>query len=156
MSMQNKLKTRGIAMLVIFAGIMGIIFSPVFPGKVNGLDYMDNLFNMVSKGSSYFIPASIADSEKYAGQMIDVTIQLGSENQAAETAKMLEVSGVQAAVSGKELKITGDIAAILKGSLADSDFIFNNDVHRLRKNTVLPSSRPCTTGGPLSNPSIRN
>ena len=51
MSMQSKLKTRGIVMLIIFIALLGVIFSPVFPGtgkKVNGLDYMDNLFNIIS------------------------------------------------------------------------------------------------------------
>ncbi len=127
MSMQNKLKTRGIIMLVVFAGILGVVFSPVFPGKVNGLDYLDNLFNMVSKGSSYFIPASMENSEKYAGKSIDVTIEMGDENQAAETARMMEMSGARVAVSGKQLQISGDMAAILKSSLADSDLMFSNN-----------------------------
>jgi hypothetical protein len=50
------LKTRGILLLVSFFVVLVMIFMPIFPGKVNGLDYMDNLFNMISKGSSYFIP----------------------------------------------------------------------------------------------------
>jgi len=127
MSMQNKLRTRGIVMLVVFAGILGVVFSPVFPGKMNGLDYLDNLFNMVSKGSSYFIPASMENSEKYAGKLIDVTIEMGDENQAAETARMMELSGAQVTLSGKQVQIAGDMAAILKSSLADSDLMFSNN-----------------------------
>jgi len=130
MSMQSKLKTRGILMLIVFAGILGVIFSPVFPGKekkVNGLDYMDNLFNMVSKGSSYFIPASIKSSEKYAGKMIDVTIKMADEEQAAETAVLMQGAGARTTVQGKELQIAGDMAGILKSSLADSDLMFANN-----------------------------
>lgn len=130
MSMQAKLKTRGIMMLVVFFVLLAVIFMPVFPGgkgKVNGLDYMDNLFNMISKGSSYFIPKAIKDSEKFAGKMIDVKVAMANENQAAETAKILEANGAQAAVSGKDLVVKGDMGQLLQGSLVDADYMFKND-----------------------------
>ncbi len=130
MSMQSKLKTRGIMMLIIFFALLAVIFMPVFPGgkgRVNGLDYMDNLFNMISKGSSYFIPKAIKDSEKFAGKMIDVKVAMADENQAAETARIMEANGAQAAVSGKEVVIKGDMGQLLQGSLVDADFMFKND-----------------------------
>ncbi len=127
MSMQAKLKARGIFMLITFFILLAVIFMPVFPGKVNGLDYMDNLFNMISKGSSYFIPESMSKSEKYAGKMIDVKIKLDDDTRAAETAKLVQMSGAQATVAGKEVAIKGDMALIMKGSLVDSDFMFKND-----------------------------
>jgi hypothetical protein len=127
MSMQAKLKVRGIFMLITFFILLAVIFMPVFPGKVNGLDYMDNLFNMISKGSSYFIPESMSKSEKFAGKMIDVKIKLDDDARAAETAKLIQLNGAQATVAGKEVAIKGDMALIMKGSLADSDFMFKND-----------------------------
>ena len=130
MSMQSKLKTRGITMLVVFFILLVVIFMPVFPGgkgKVNGLDYMDNLFNMISKGSSYFIPKAITDSEKFAGKMIDVKVAMKNDNQAGETAKMLQGNGLEAAVSGKDLVVKGDMNMILQGSLVDADYLFKND-----------------------------
>ncbi len=127
MSMQAKLKVRGIFMLITFFILLAVIFMPVFPGKVNGLDYMDNLFNMISKGSSYFIPESLSKSEKFAGKMIDVKIKLDDDTRAAETAKLVQMSGGQATVAGKEVAIKGDMALIMKGSLVDSDFMFKND-----------------------------
>jgi hypothetical protein len=42
----------GIAMMLAFIVVMVIIFSPVFNGK-NGLQYMDDLYNCISKGSAY-------------------------------------------------------------------------------------------------------
>lgn len=131
MSMQSKLKTRGILMLVIFSALLVVIFMPVFPGgqsgKVNGLDYADNLFNMVSKGSSYFIPKAMKDSEKFAGKMIDVKVAMKTDEQAVETAKIMEVIGAEAAVTGKDVVIKGDMGLMLKASLADADFMFKND-----------------------------
>lgn len=127
MSVQKKLKGRGIVMLVTFFGLLAVIFSPVFPGKVNGLDYMDNLFNTISKGSSYFIPATITDSKQYAGKMINVKFTLLDEKQAADTAKLFLASGAGVTVLGKELLVKGDMAGIMKGSLADADQMFHNN-----------------------------
>ena len=127
MSMQRKLKVRGLLMLVSFFALLGIIFSPVFPGQKNGLDYMDNLFNMISKGSSYFIPQVLEASAKKAGQPIDVTIKMKSDKEAADTAKLFAAAGAQATVSGVELGIKGDVAQIMKSALDDADKMFKND-----------------------------
>ncbi len=127
MSMQKKMKQRGILMLVAFFGLLVVIFSPIFPGKVNGLDYMDNLFNMISKGSSYFIPESITATEQYAGKIIDVKFALDSEKQATDTAKLFQASGAEVTVVGKELAVKGDMARIMKTSLEDADLMFHND-----------------------------
>ncbi len=127
MSMQKKLKVRGIVMLLSFFGLLAVIFSPVFPGKVNGLNYMDNLFNKISKGSSYFIPASITDTEQYRGKMIDVAVVLADEKQAADTAKLFRAAGAEVAVTGKELVVKGDMAGIMRQSLEDADQMFRNN-----------------------------
>ena len=127
MSMQAKLKTRGIFMLLTFFVLLAVIFSPVFPGKINGLDYMDNLFNTISKGSSYFIPESLTKSEKFAGKAIEVKLKFDDEKRVTETAKQLTTNGVQVSASGKELTVKADVAQILKASLVDADFMFKND-----------------------------
>ena len=114
-------------MLLAFFALLAGVFSPVFPGKVNGLAYMDNLFNMISKGSSYFIPTSIADSEQFAGRTIDVSFTLANEKQATETAKLFEASGADVTVSGEKLAVKGDMGRILKSSLEDADHMFQNE-----------------------------
>jgi hypothetical protein len=139
--MQAKLKTRGILMLISFIVVLGLIFSPIFPGtsgKVNGLDFMDNLFNMISKGSSYFIPKEIKGSEKFAGKMIDAKVSMKDEKQAGETAKMLGTLGLQATASGKDLAISGDMGILLKASLADADAMFKNDGQPVADKYSLP------------------
>lgn len=114
-------------MLVGFFVLLAAIFTPIFPGKVNGLDYMDNLFNMISKGSSYFIPDAIKSSDKYAGKMIDIKIKMENDKQAINTAKLYQMGGAEATAAGKELTIKGDMSLILKNSLADADKMFHND-----------------------------
>ena len=127
MSMQNKLKTRGIVMLIGFFILLATIFAPIFPDKMNGLNYMDNLFNTISKGSSYFIPDSLKSSDKYAGKMIDVKIKMDNDKQAVDTAKLFQVSGVEATVVGKDVAIKGDMSLMMKNSLADADQMFHNN-----------------------------
>ncbi len=127
MSMHSKLKTRGIFMLISFFALLGIIFSPVFPGKQNGLDYMDNLFNMISKGSSYFVPQMMEATAKKEGEIINVTIKMKSDKEAAETAKLFVTAGAEATVSGVELTVKGDVAGIMKSALDDADKMFKND-----------------------------
>jgi len=127
MSMQSKLKVRGIFMVVSFFALLGIIFSPVFPGKMNGLDYMDNLFNMISKGSSYFIPQSLVESEKFADKPLETKIKLANEKEAAEIAKLFAASGAQVDVAGVELNIKGNVGQIMKTALEDADMLFNNN-----------------------------
>lgn len=127
MSMEQKLKTRGILTLVSFAVVLVLIFMPIFPGKVNGLDYMDNLFNMISKGSSYFIPQAIEDSKTYSGKSIEVTIRMANADRAGETAAMLSAAGAETEVNDNQLTIKGDVARITQASLADADLFFNNN-----------------------------
>ena len=52
----DKLKFyTGLGMLLLFIIMMAVIFSPIFNGK-NGLQYLDELYNSLSKGSAYYIP----------------------------------------------------------------------------------------------------
>jgi hypothetical protein len=127
MSMQRKLKFRGIVMVISFFALLGVIFTPVFPGKMNGLDYMDNLFNMISKGSSYFIPQSLSDSAKFAGQSIDVTITMANDQVAADTAKLFAAGGAEVNVLGAEINIKGDVATVVKSALGDAEMMFKNE-----------------------------
>jgi hypothetical protein len=127
MSTQKKLMTQGILMLGSFFVVLAVIFSPIFPGKINGLAYMDNLFNTISKGSSYFIPKVLKDNEKYAGKTINTTISMGSEQQAVETALLYQKSGADVVISGKALTIKGDFAKIMSSCLSDADYMFKND-----------------------------
>jgi hypothetical protein len=131
MSMQRKLKFRGIAMVASFFALLGIIFTPVFPGKMNGLDYMDNLFNMISKGSSYFIPQSLVESEKFADRTIDATITVATEQEVMEVTKLFVASGAQVEAAGLDLKIKGNVGQIMKTALQDADMMFNNNGNAL-------------------------
>lgn len=127
MSMQQKLRTRGIVMLVGFFILLAVIFSPVFPGKMNGLDYMDNIFNMISKGSSYFIPKEIKASEKYLGKVFEATVSLKDQAAVQQVVAMVNKDGVTATPEGDKVSIKGDMGVLMQRALVDADMMFNNN-----------------------------
>jgi hypothetical protein len=47
----------GLTLMVLFTAVFITIFMPLFGGK-NGLEYLDNLYNSISKGSAYYIDAA--------------------------------------------------------------------------------------------------
>ena len=69
MASSAQLKTKGFLLLASFFAVLIAIFMPLFPGtqgeKVNGLDYLDNFFNQLSKSSAYYIPEQLKKAEKY-------------------------------------------------------------------------------------------
>ena len=126
MSVEKKLKIRGTIMLVSFFAVLGIIFMPIFNGH-NSLDYLDNLFNSISKGSAYYIPKNMEAVEKYKGKVVNLNIALSDAQQAIQTAKLFEAGKAVVTVSGNTLKVQGDIGEILYNSLVDADLIYAND-----------------------------
>ncbi|MCL7488722.1 MAG: hypothetical protein M8357_11190 [Desulfobulbaceae bacterium] len=126
MSIESKLKTRGIVMLVVFFIVLFIIFLPIFHGH-NGMDYLDNMFNSISKGSAYYIPQTIEEVKKYDGTVVNVELTMADEQQAAESVKLFEAAGATVTVAGNILQVEGDIGAILHSTLVDADSMYKND-----------------------------
>jgi hypothetical protein len=116
----------GIILAVTFFAILLLIFSPVFGGK-NGLDYADDLFNKLSKGSSYFIPKLEKNNETYAGKSFSVTIKLEKPDMVDKAVKMLLAAGAQVGAKGTDLSISGDLGALLGKVLKDSDAMYKNE-----------------------------
>jgi len=131
----------GIALAVSFLVVLVLIFSPIFGDGKNGLVFADDLFNKLSKGSSYFIPKVAKDNEKFMGRMFTVSIKMSkpedkpgdAEKRAERAAKLFAVNpGAKVEVKGSELKIEGDIGLVLKAALEDSDVMFKNEGDKLK------------------------
>jgi hypothetical protein len=118
--------TIGIALGISFFVVLFIIYSPVFPGKQNGLEYADMLFNRIAKGSTYYIPDIMEKNEKFVGKEIDVSITMKGAEEAEKVSRLYSQAGASVAVEGSEMKIAGDLGTILKSTLADSDAMFKN------------------------------
>lgn len=74
----------GIGMLAAFVVVLIIVFSPVFKGQ-NGLEYLDSLYNSISKGSAYYIPKVKDESERFKGNSIAVTLVMADKDQAQQS-----------------------------------------------------------------------
>ena len=116
----------GSLMLLAFIAVLIIIFSPVFKGQ-NGLEYLDALYNSISKGSAYYIPKVKEEAGKFAGKSIAVTLNMADEKQAKQTALLFRKGEASTTVTGASLRITGDSGKILENALTDADNMYNND-----------------------------
>jgi len=116
----------GLAMMATFIVVLIIFFSPAFNGK-NGLEYLDDLYNSISKGSAYYIPKLREDVQPFAGSTVEMTLTLKSADQARQTSLLFEKAGALINVSDNNLKISGDLGAILQSCLEDSDSMYLND-----------------------------
>ena len=123
----------GFTFAVSFLGVLFMIFSPVFGGK-NGLQFADNSFNKLAKGSSYFIPKIAKDNEAFMGRMFTVSIKADRPDDMAGVAvkraenisKVLTTAGAKVEVNGTSLKIEGDLGKVLASALQDSDAMYKN------------------------------
>lgn len=123
----DKLKFyTGLGMLAVFAVLLTLMFTPIFDGK-NALQYLDGLYNSLSKGSAYFIPELQEESLEYIGISTDVIIEMESEEQAEQTAMLYEEAGAEVVILGVELEVKGDLGQILGTSLDDADAMHFND-----------------------------
>lgn len=115
----------GAVLLSAFIIVLIIIFLPIFNGH-NGLSYLDSLYNSISKGSAYYIPKLKEEAGALSGRSVTLTLNLADERRALEIQPLFEKGGVDVVRSGEDLKISGDLAAILLNCLADADDMFAN------------------------------
>jgi len=116
----------GLVLAISFVGVLLLIFSPVFGGK-NGLEYSDDLFNKLSKGSSYFISTVAEHNKKFVGTQLTVSVKLDKPETVEKAQKLLIAAGALVGAKDTELKINGDLGKILLAVLKDSDDMYKNE-----------------------------
>ena len=116
----------GAIMILVFAVVLAIIFSPVF-GDKNGLEYLDDLYNSISKGSAYYIPKVKQETDRFIGKSVSMTLDLGEIGHAEQTALLFRKAGASIELSENKLKVTGDFGKILNNCLNDADSMYKND-----------------------------
>ena len=112
--------------MVGFFVILFIIFSPVFNGQ-NGMEYLDDLYNSISKGSANYIPKVKKETDTFKGNTVNMDLKMADEKQAQQTAMLFTNAGATAEVSGAQLNVSGDLGNILAACLTDSKSMYNND-----------------------------
>ena len=129
----------GALFAITFIGVLIAIFSPFFQGK-NGLEFADDSFNKLAKGSSYFIPKVAKSNEQFMGKPFSVSIRTDkpedrpgdAEKRAANIAKVFTTAGAKVDISGSTLKIEGDLGQVLASALQDADAMFRNEGEKIK------------------------
>jgi hypothetical protein len=129
-----------LALAISFLGVLALIFTPVFGGGMNGLQYADDLFNRLSKGSSYFIPKVAKSVEAVAGSELDVRIRLDGE-----AALVLEKSVVVTRHADGQASLQGSLPALLRQALRDAEEGYRNDSAALASRYGLPAQTVLAT-----------
>jgi len=126
MAANKKELAGGIGLMAVFLIVLVMFFMPLLNGQ-NCLNYLDNLFNSISKGSAYYIPSikeTIGKSE--TGKEITVKLSYDSAELATESAALFSKAGATVTEDAEKLNITGDFGNILLNCLEDSDALFHN------------------------------
>jgi hypothetical protein len=116
----------GAGLMVAFLVVLIILFSHVFNGK-NGLEYLDDLYNSISKGSAYYIPKVREQGEKFKNVSVSMTLGMTDQKQLEQTLPLLKGAGAETEVQELKLKLTGDLGKILEGAIEDADLMYRND-----------------------------
>lgn len=128
----NKKKfSLGLGMMAAFIVILVIMFMPIF-GGLNALDYLDQLYNSISKGSAYKNLEELRESIRgFDGKKIDVTLTMHSEKQARQTSQLFQKADAKVNISGPTLKVSGDLGKILANCIEDADLMYANNGQKI-------------------------
>jgi hypothetical protein len=116
----------GVVFSISFLGVLLLIFSNVFMGK-NGLEFADESFNKLAKGSSYFIPKITKSVEKFTGKPLSANLKIDKKEDLEITSKLFAVAGAKVTPGEREISLEGDLGAILQSALKDADAMYKND-----------------------------
>ena len=126
MIVDKKTFGKGFILILLFFAVLVLIFSPVFKGQ-NGLEYLDALYNSISKGSAYYIPKVKEETDKLQGNKVTMSIDMGDPARAENTSILLKASGSDVELDENILKVSGDLGQLLNNCLDDTDLMYNND-----------------------------
>ena len=122
----KKVFTKGMVLIVAFLAVLYYMFTPSFNGT-NAFHASDNLFNSISKGSTYYMPQVAEGAKKFDGQSFEVTIFDGKDQFIPSATTILAASGMTVTPAGAGITVSGDLGMLMAKSVEDSDSMFRND-----------------------------
>lgn len=115
----------GAFLLVTFTAVMIGIFLPLFDGG-NALNYLDNLYNSISKGSAYYIPKVEHLIKEHGSEVVTLNLKMTDPGTAKSVEQLLSKAGATTAVEGDHLMVNGDLDAIFSVCLEDAESAYHN------------------------------
>lgn len=123
----KKAFSLGILLMVSFFIVFYLImFVPLFKGKTP-IVYADDMFNSLAKGSTYFIPKYMENTQKFVGRPLEMTVKLKDAAQAERASVLFSKNG--SAVRPDQEKLTlsgGDFGQTLLAAENDANLMFHN------------------------------
>lgn len=152
--------SRGMLLLISFIALFIVILMPIFKmenGKTGtGLEYADDLFNRLSKGSSYFIPAVEERVKPLVGMQVDYTVVIKKANTIPAIVEILKQTGAEVSTSENKVSFKGDLGTMLSSAVSVSDKMYFNDGAAVSKEYGIANPLAVTTAfWQFLNPSIK-
>ena len=130
--MNTKKLLLGIFLLVSFFVVLAIIFMPIFGNGRNGLQFSDDFFNSLAKGSANYMEESRGLAKTILGTPFTADINLDTPEQAQKTEKLFTQAGATVEVAGSKLKISGGLGKVLVLAVNDAELLFNREGDKLQ------------------------
>ena len=104
---------RGSILLISFLVLFCVLLTPIMRDEkgnhLTGLQYADNVFNELSKGSSYFIP-SVREHVKTVEKVnVKVTVTMKKAELAETAVQVLTKAGMTASADGAKVSYEGNL-----------------------------------------------
>lgn len=118
----------GLIMLISFSGIYFYMMTPSFGDGRNGLEFSDDMFNSISKGSAQDVVLSeIKKSSKWEGTAIDINLKCKDESQAKRwSAALQQVEGAEVKQNKDKVALKADLGNLLANISEDSKAMYDN------------------------------
>lgn len=118
----------GLIMMVSFMGIYAYMMTPSFGNGRNGLEFADDMFNSISKGSVQdVVQGEIKKAEQWNGNNIEVNLKAKDEEQADRWSKVIQaVDGSEVTVDKEAVMVKADLGKILANISEDCINMYDN------------------------------
>ena len=127
----------GAVLMASFIAVMVAIFLPLIDGH-NSLDYLDNLYNSISKDSANYFEKVHHLVEEHQGEQVRLTLKMESAGDAETAATLLEGPASSVSVNGSEVAVEGGFDTMLEQCLADAEAMYNNEGAGLSSRYGMP------------------
>ncbi|AEF93786.1 hypothetical protein Desca_0907 [Desulfotomaculum nigrificans CO-1-SRB] len=119
----------GLVMMIVFIGVYLYMMSPNFGNGRNGLEFSDDMFNSLSKGSvQSVVQGEIKKAAKWNGTNIDVTLKCKDASQAKRWGDALQkVDGAVVNVNQDKVALKADLGKFFATIGEDCTNMFNNN-----------------------------
>lgn len=117
----------GLVLLGGFFIVLVLLFLPLHGSGQNTIDYLDNVFNAISKNSAYYIPQLEKRSAGFADRVMTCQLPVRGAHERERLRSLLGAAQTGIAEHEQQLDATVDLGRLLAVALADADRLYHND-----------------------------